>query len=126
MTEHHHGQEVLRELAPQGRALRQMIPDVYEGYNAFHAAAFQPGALDRRQKELVALAVAVALRCDGCIAAHARSAASHGATREEVAEAIGVSMLMTGGPGTVYGPRAFDAFVEFEEQRAERDAKGPA
>ena len=126
MTEHHHGHEVLRALAPQGRALRQMIPDVYEGYNAFHAGAFQPGALDRRQKELVALGIAVALRCDGCIAAHARAAAAHGAAREEVAEAIGVSMLMTGGPGTVYGPRAFDAFVEFEEQRAERDSAGEA
>ncbi|MEY3361164.1 MAG: hypothetical protein RL531_883 [Actinomycetota bacterium] len=123
MTEHHHGQEVLSALAPQGRALRQMIPEVYAGYNGLHAAAFEPGALDRRHKELVALAIAVALRCDGCIAAHARSAAAHGATREEVAETLGVTVLMTGGPGTVYAPRAYDAFVEFIEAREVREAE---
>ncbi|NCY17891.1 MAG: carboxymuconolactone decarboxylase family protein, partial [Actinobacteria bacterium] len=58
--------------------------------------------------------------CDGCIATHARGAASAGATREEVAEALGVAFLMNGGPGTVYGPRAYDAFVEFLEAKESR------
>lgn len=64
-------------------------------------------------KELIALAIAVAEECDGCIASHARGAARAGATRQEVAEAIGVTILMTGGPATVYGPRAFAAFEDF-------------
>jgi AhpD family alkylhydroperoxidase len=105
MTEHTHGKEVLRPLAMEGRALRQMIPDVYAGF-----------------AELLALVMGITLRCDGCIATHARGAASAGATREEVAEAIGVTLLMNGGPGTVYGPRAYDAFLEYIEAIEAKDA----
>ena len=115
MTEHTHGKEVLRPLATEGRALRQMIPDVYAGFAELNKAAMAPGVLEPRTKELLALVMAVTLRCDGCIATHARGAASAGATREEVAEAIGVTLLMNGGPGTVYGPRAYDAFCEYIE-----------
>jgi AhpD family alkylhydroperoxidase len=71
------------------------------------------GALDKKTNELIALSIAVTQKCDGCIAAHARGAARHGASRAEVAEAIGVSILMSGGPGTVYGPRALDAYDDF-------------
>lgn len=114
-TEHHHGREVMRALAPQGRALRQQIPEVYAGFVQLSEAAMRPGALDVKTKELLALVQAITLRCDGCIASHARGAAAAGATREEVAEAIGTTILMNGGPGTVYGPRAYDAFCEFLE-----------
>ena len=58
-------------------------------------------------------AIAVTRECDGCINAHARSAARRGVTAQEVAEAMGVAILMNGGPGTVWGPRAYDAFAEF-------------
>lgn len=71
------------------------------------------GALATVTKELIALAIAVVEKCDGCIAAHARGAARAGATREQVAEALGVAILMAGGPATVYGPRAYSAFCEF-------------
>ena len=71
------------------------------------------GALDSKTKELIALAIAVAKQCDGCIASHARAAARRGATVDEVAEALGVAIVMNGGPGTVYAPRAFAAFQEF-------------
>lgn len=114
---HTHGRAVMQGLAPEARALRQMIPSVYEGFVGLSNAAMAPGALDARTKELLALVMAITLRCDGCIATHARGAATHGATREEVAEAIGVTFLMNGGPGTVYGPRAYDAFVEFLEAK---------
>jgi len=60
-----------------------------------------------------AMAIGVIERCDGCIAAHAQGAARAGATRQEAAEAIGVTILMNGGPATIYGPRAYDAFCEF-------------
>jgi len=71
------------------------------------------GALPKRVKELVALAIAVAKRCDGCIAYHAKGAAAAGATREEVAEVLGVALLMDGGTASVYGPRALAAYDEF-------------
>ncbi|MGH9047308.1 MAG: carboxymuconolactone decarboxylase family protein, partial [Acidimicrobiales bacterium] len=66
-------------------------------------------------KELIALAIAVTRECDGCIASHARAAARRGATVAEVSEMVGVAILMNGGPGTVWGPRALTAFHEFAE-----------
>jgi AhpD family alkylhydroperoxidase len=104
------------------RALRRAIPDVYNGYRELHDAALSPGALDTRTKELIALAIAVSKECDGCIAAHAHAAVRHGATPAEAAEAIGVTFLMNGGPASVYGARAFDAFEEFYEQRSKAPA----
>lgn len=118
MTDHHHNQEVLNELNGQGRALRQMIPEVYRGFGELNSAVLTPGALDRKVKELMAMAIGVVHRCDGCIASHARGAVLAGATKEEAAEAIGVSILMQGGPATVYGARAYDAFCEFAAAHA--------
>ena len=115
MGEHMHGQEVLRPLGKEGRELRLMVPEVYGAFSQLSQAAMAPGALDAKTKELLALVMGVTLRCDGCIATHARGAASVGATREEVAEALAVTFLMNGGPGTVYGPRAYDAFCEYIE-----------
>jgi AhpD family alkylhydroperoxidase len=71
-------------------------------------------------KELIALAIAVTKECDGCVVAHARSAVRQGVTAAEVAEAMGVAILMNGGPGTVWGPRAYAAFEEFAASTGER------
>ena len=122
MSEHNHGHAVLDEVIPLGRVLRELIPDVYQGYSALSGAAMKAGSVDAKTKELIALAVSVTLRCDGCIASHARNASARGASRQEVAEAIGVAILLNGGPGTVYGPRAFDAFSEFADARDAREA----
>ena len=103
------------ELAQSGRRLRQAIPEVYDAYSVLHKATLADGALSAKTKELIALAIAVTRECDGCIASHARGAARHGATAQEVAEAIGVTILMNGGPGTVWGPRALDAFHDFAD-----------
>jgi AhpD family alkylhydroperoxidase len=65
---------------------------------------------------LFAVAIAVRKGCDGCIASHARGVVRTGATESEVAEALGVAIALNGGPGTVYGARAFAAFREFLEQ----------
>ncbi|HEU4361250.1 MAG TPA: carboxymuconolactone decarboxylase family protein [Mycobacterium sp.] len=108
-------QNVLNELNPQHRALRQQIPGVYQGFSEMSKATFESGALERKIKELLALAIGVVQGCDGCIASHARAAASAGATREEAAEALGVSILMHGGPATIYGARAYQAFCEFAD-----------
>ena len=105
--------ETRNELIGQGRRLRQTIPGVYAGYAQVHNAAMGDGALPARVKELIALAIAVTRECDGCVLAHARGAARRGATAREVAETMGVAILMNGGPGTVWGPRGYAAFEEF-------------
>lgn len=110
---HSHGKQVLSDLRGPSKELRTTIPGVYEAFAQVHKAALAPGALDTKTKELIALAIGVMEHCDGCIASHARGAATAGATKEEVAEAIGVTILMGGGPSTVYGPRALAAFEEF-------------
>ena len=112
---HSHGTGVLDDLAPLTRNLRKAIPAVYDGFRQLHAASLQPGALDTKTKELIALAIAVSKECDGCIASHARAAATAGATTEEVAEMLGVTILMNGGPATIYAPRAYAAFCEFAD-----------
>jgi AhpD family alkylhydroperoxidase len=106
--------ELHDELVASGRKLRDAIPAVYSGYARLSSAAMgEGGELPAKVKELIALAIAVTRECDGCIAAHARGAASRGATAQEVAEALGVVIAMNGGPGTVWAPRAFAAFQEF-------------
>ncbi|HWJ08940.1 MAG TPA: carboxymuconolactone decarboxylase family protein [Nocardioides sp.] len=116
-TEHTspHGRAILDELSPLHRGLRRAIPDVYSGFGALSQAAFADGALDRRTKELIAMAIGVVEGCDGCIASHAQAAVRAGATRQEAAEAIGVTFLMHGGPATIHGARAYDAFSSFAD-----------
>ena len=116
--DHTHGGDVLAALRAPAKALRSAIPDVYAGFSATHGAALEAGALDASTKELIALAISVAQQCDGCIASHARGAAMKGATPQQAAEALGVAILMSGGPATVYGPRAYAAFLEFHERYA--------
>lgn len=122
MPDHTHpvsyGKGVADALRKPSVELRHAIPQVYEGFRELHDNALADGALSRKQKELIALAMAVGTQCDGCIASHARGCVIYGATAEEVAEMLGVAMLMMGGPGTVYGPRAFAAYQEFAAERA--------
>lgn len=108
-----YGSTVRDDLREPSRELRRAIPHVYEGYKELHDAALDDGALAVKTKELIALAIAVTRECDGCIAAHAHAAVHHGVTLQEAAEAIGVAILMNGGPGTIYGPRAYAAVREF-------------
>lgn len=105
--------EVITSLAEPTKSLREASPDVWAGFGALHKAAVADGVLSAKVKELMALAIAVVKQCDGCIAYHAKAAARRGATAEEVAEALGVALLMDGGTASVYGPRAWDAYREF-------------
>ena len=122
--EHNHGTAVQEPLAPLARNLRQAIPEVYAGFKELHSSSMADGSLPLKVKELIALTLSIGSQCDGCIAAHARSASRAGATKEEVAEAIGVTFLMQGGPATVYGPRAYDAFCEYYD--AQHPSSGDA
>ena len=117
MSDQQHHHKVLEDLLPQHRELRQQIPEVYKGFAALSGAAFNEGALSRKVKELIAMAIGVVEGCDGCIASHAQAAARAGATPEEAAEAIGVTFLMHGGPATIYGARAYSAFCEFADAK---------
>lgn len=90
--------------------VRKGAPDVAAAFGALAKSATAPGALDTKTKELIALAIGITARCDGCLAYHARAAARHGATRDEVLEVIGVSVYMGGGPSMIYGAEALAAF----------------
>jgi AhpD family alkylhydroperoxidase len=96
--------------------LNKLIPGSYDGYRQMHKAAMADGALSTGVKELIALSYGIAERCDSCIASHARGAARAGVTEQQCAEAISVAIMMQGGPGTVYGAKAFEAFKEFAEK----------
>jgi AhpD family alkylhydroperoxidase len=110
MGQHH---ELLRELREPTRSLGRAIPDTWEHFMALHSAAMSDGEVPRRLKEATALAISVVKRCDGCIAYHARAAAMAGATPGEVAELLGVALLMDGGTASVYAPLAWEAFGDF-------------
>ena len=108
-----HAHDVIDELRGSTRALRQAAPAAWEGFAKLHDAAVADGVLSARVKELMALAIAVVKACDGCIAYHAKAAARQGASREEVAEALSVALMMDGGTATVYGPHTWASFEEF-------------
>jgi AhpD family alkylhydroperoxidase len=105
--------DLLKTIHDHTRELRQHIGEVYAGFAQMNRVAYEDGALSGKTKELIALAIAIHDHCDGCIASHARGAARKGATPEEVAETIGVNIQMGGGPATIYGPRAWQAYKEF-------------
>ena len=96
-------------------ALNEVAPDAVKGFNALAAAATKTQALDTRTKELMALAIGISIRCDGCIAFHTKMARRAGATREQVVETIALAIYMGGGPAAVYGGDALRAFDQFEQ-----------
>lgn len=99
--------------------LRGGIPGVAKGFHEVARSAIKAGALDAKTKELMALAIGIAARCDGCLAYHSKAAAKYGATREEVMETIGVAVYMGGGPSLIYGAEALSAFDAFAREGAE-------
>lgn len=108
-----HYHDLIDDLRQPTRDLRDAIPETWDGFARMHRSAVADGVLPARMKEMIALAIAVHDGCDGCVAYHAKAAARRGASDEEVAEALGVALLMGGGPASVYAPRALEAFREF-------------
>ena len=94
------------------------IPEVMQGFGALHEAALRPGALDTKTKELIALGIAITVRCDGCIAYHVHDSLHAGASKEEIAETVSVAILMGGGPSVVYGIEAMQALSQYQAQEA--------
>ena len=116
--------QLLSELREPTKSLRRALPSVWAGFVATHEAAIADGEVPAHLKEAVALAISVVKRCDGCIAYHAKAAVKAGATPGEIAEILGVALLMDGGTASVYAPRAWDAFNEFLNERSEIEAVG--
>jgi AhpD family alkylhydroperoxidase len=106
MATHQHLEKRLGDL---GKAL----PLPYGGFARLHRKALADGALSGKVKELMALAISIAVGCDGCIAYHVHDAVAAGANREELLETLGVGLFMGGGPGSIYAAHALDAIEQF-------------
>lgn len=106
--------ELTKLLNADLRDLRGGAPDVMKAFTSIAQAAMAPKALDAKTKELIALAVSVAIRCDDCVAFHAKAAVDRGASRDEVLETLGTAIYMGAGPSVMYASHALAAFTQFE------------
>lgn len=93
--------------------LQRSVPDTMKAFGALSTAATASKAIDTKTKELMALAIGIAVHCDGCVAYHTKMAHQHGATRDEVAETVALAVYMGGGPAAVYGGDALRAYDQF-------------
>jgi AhpD family alkylhydroperoxidase len=104
----------LRDLVAE---LSREAPGPMSGFARLHASSVTDGELEPKVKELMALAVAIAIRCEDCISYHVHDAVAAGASRQEIVETIGVAVMMGGGPAAVYGAQALEAAGEFAGTR---------
>lgn len=111
-------QDLTRDVSKNLVALRTHTPDVMQGFGALSKAALAPGALDEKTKELIAMAIGVANRCDACLGFHAKALVRLGATPGEFREMLGVAVYMGGGPSLMYAANALAAFDEFSAAAA--------
>jgi AhpD family alkylhydroperoxidase len=102
-------QELEEDLAKLGREL----PGPMSGFARLHRKGVEDGALSNRIKEMMALAISITVRCEGCIAYHTHAAVQAGATRQELLESVAVAILMGGGPATIYATYAMQAIDQF-------------
>jgi AhpD family alkylhydroperoxidase len=114
--------ETTTELNALLRNLRTGTPDVMKAFSAIAQAALAPKALDGKAKELIALGIAVAIRCDDCIAFHAKAAVERGASRDEILETLGMAIYMGAGPSVMYASHALEAFSQFAAAKGDRAA----
>jgi AhpD family alkylhydroperoxidase len=108
--------ELTKRISGDIRKLRKDIPDTMQAFSALAQAATRDGALDKKTKELIALALGVAARCDGCIGFHTEALVRLGATRQEVEETLGMAIYMGGGPSLMYAADAIAAYEQFQQQ----------
>lgn len=107
--------DIMKETHTGTSGARSHIPGVYQAFGDMYRAVYADGELSAKIKELMAVAIAIQDGCDGCIASHVRSAVRKGASAQEMAETIGVAIQMGGGPASIYGAHAWNAFQEFSE-----------
>jgi AhpD family alkylhydroperoxidase len=105
--------ELTQSVSKNLATLRSDMPDVMQGFGDLARAASREGALDKKTKELIALALGVAAHCDACIGFHVQTLVHLGTTKAELEEALGMAIYMGGGPALMYSANAIAAFEEF-------------
>lgn len=108
--------EITQNVSRALESLRAEAPETMQGFGAMSRAALKDGALSKLQKELIALAVGVAARCDACIGFHVKELIRLGVTREQFMETLGVVVYMGGGPNLMYAAEAVRAYDEFSQR----------
>lgn len=111
-------EEIAHDVIAGVGLLQRGAPDTMKAFGALSTAATAAKAIDTKTKELMALAIGIAVHCDGCVAYHTKMAHQHGATRGEVAETVALAVYMGGGPAAVYGGDALTAYDQFSGPKA--------
>ncbi len=95
--------------------MKKMVPETAKAFGALFQAMMKEGALTVREKELIALGMGIALRCQPCVNAHVKKSLEAGATKEQILEVAGVAVMMQGGPGYTHIPKVIDALEAAEQ-----------
>lgn len=106
---------ITKRISNNLRTFREDMPDALKAFASLSQAATRSGALDKKTKELIALALGVASHCDGCIGYHAETLVKLGASRKEVDEVLAMAVYMGGGPSLMYAADAIAAYEQFQE-----------
>jgi AhpD family alkylhydroperoxidase len=105
--------EMTAEVSSNLAKLRMDIPDTLRGFSSLAMAAGKDGALDKKTKELIAMALSVAARCDPCLGFHADALVKLGCTRAEFEEMLGMCTYMGGGPSLMVAANALQAYEQY-------------
>ena len=106
--------KIRKQLDEELTRLGSELPGPMSGFARLHRKGVEDGALNRKTKEMMAVAISIAVGCEGCIAYHTHDAIQAGATREELVETIGVAILMGGGPASIYATYAMQAIEQLK------------
>ncbi len=107
--------EIIGDIGAYSKELHKLIPDTMAGFSGMAKAATQTKVIDEKTKEMIALALGVAAHCDGCLGYHTKALVRLGATREEIAEVLGMAIYMGGGPSLMYAADALRSFDQFSQ-----------
>jgi AhpD family alkylhydroperoxidase len=110
--------DITKDLSQSLKVLRQEIPETMQAFTALAQSATKDGVLDKKTKELIALALGVAAHCDGCIGFHSEALVRLGTTRQEVLEALSMAIYMGGGPSLMYAADAISAYDQYEAKKS--------
>ncbi|WP_133130718.1 carboxymuconolactone decarboxylase family protein [Legionella yabuuchiae] len=108
--------QITKDISAQLGKFHKEMPDLMAGFSAMSKAATKDGALDKKTKELIAMALAVANHCPGCIGFHSQTLVKLNTSREELLETLGMAVYMGGGPSLMYAAEALEAFEEFKKE----------